>query len=181
MKKQRFGTIGTSLSLLALVLYASVLWAEPPLHEVHLESYSTPNWTTGLWEGDGTVYIDGVKYEGTFLHSADGESNKNGWHGTETQVFDVPGLGTIELAGTTKTVFAYVSPMYAGKGHRWHRYTSHLQITGGTGAFAAAQGEFHFGGFTEWFLDFTVTPPNPPMTAQAFEGAQAKVIGIQMP
>ena len=162
--------MGMSLGLLALVLSASALWADPPFHEVILESYSEPNWATGFWEGDAVIWIDGVKSEGTILYWAEGESNKNGWHGTEIKVYDFGPLGWFELSGTAKTTFAYVSPE-----HRWHRYGSRVTITDGTGVFEEAHGVFHFVGYTNWIL--TSLPPD----AYAFEGAQAIVVGIQSP
>jgi len=158
--------------LLTLTLSTSVSWAEQPFHEVTLESTSSPNWSTGFWEGPAIIYIDGIKYEGDVVYTGDGDSNKNIWQGTEFKVYSFGDLGTMELSGTAKTIFAYVAP---GDEHRWHRYSSHSQITGGTGAFAAAQGVFQFVGYTDWH----VYPAGPP-DAYAFEGTQAKIIGIQM-
>ena len=170
MSKQRVRIAGVSLGVLTVALWASVLWAEPPVREVILESFSEPNWATGNWEGPATIWIDGIKYEGDIVYSGDGEAKKNGWHGTEIKVYNFGDLGTLELSGTAKTSFAYVSPE-----HRWHRYTSHVQITDGTGAFAEAHGVFQFVGYTDWLL----YPAGPP-DAYAFEGAQANIVGIQM-
>ena len=170
MSKQRVRIAGASLGVLIVALCASVLWAEPPVTEVILESYSEPNWATGFWEGPATIWIDGIKYEGEIVFSGEGETKKNNYHGTEVKVYDFGDLGTFEVSGTNKTTFAYVSPE-----HRWHRYTSHVQITDGTGVFAEAHGVFLFVGYTDWLLN----PAGPP-DAYAFEGTQANIVGIQM-
>ena len=169
MSKQRIKFLtGVSLGLLAVVLCGSALWAEPPFHEVVLESYSSPTGPV-FWEGPAIIRIDGVKYLGTIVYSGEGVTNDNGWHGTEVKVYTFPGLGLLEVSGTAKTMFAYVSPE-----HRWHRYTSHVRITHGEGAFENAHGRFHFVGYTDWDLTW-VEPP------QAFEGTQARIHGIQLP
>jgi hypothetical protein len=171
MRKRRMRNLTVAgLGILAVILYAPVLWAEPPVSEVILESYSEPNWATGLWEGPATIWIDGIKYEGEIIFSGDGHQNINSYHGTEVKVYDFGGLGMLEVSGTNKTTFAYVSPE-----HRWHRYTSHVQITNGTGAFANAHGVFQFVGYTDWLLN----PAGPP-DAYAFEGTQAKIVGIEV-
>ena len=171
MTKQRIKILlSVSLGLLAVTLCTSVSWAEPPVCEVILESVSTPNWATGFWEGPATIWIDGIKHQGSILYAAEGETKKNSWHGTEIKVYDFGALGRLDLEGTAKTFFAYVSPE-----HRWHRYSSHARITGGTGAFEEAHGVFHFVGYTDWVIN---PPPNPP-EAYAFEGTRAKIVGIQ--
>jgi hypothetical protein len=169
MSKPRFKIlVGVTLGLLALVLCGSALRAEPPFSEVILESYSSPTGPV-YWEGPAIIWIDGDKYLGTIVYSGEGEINNNSWHGTEVKVYSFPGLGLLEVSGTAKTVFAYVSPE-----HRWHRYSSHVQITYGEGVFEKARGTFNFVGYTDWDLTFA----NPPL---AFEGTRAKVRGIQLP
>ena len=169
MSKLRTGILsGVSLGFLALVLCGSAAWADPPFHEVVLESFSSP---TGpeFWEGPAIIWIDGVKYTGTAIYSSEGEMHANSWSGTEVGVYDFPGLGLFEISGSARTVFAYISPE-----HRWHRYTSHLRITYGEGAFENAHGRFHFVGYTDWDLTWV----NPP---KAFVGSQARIHGIQLP
>jgi len=156
----------TSLTLLAVVLCVPSLWADPPVREVILESDSGPA-PSGFWEGPAIIWIDGIKYSGEIFYTAEGTMNQNGWHGTEVKVYDFGALGTLELSGRAKTIFAYVSPE-----HRWHRYSSNVRITGGTGAFAEAQGVFQFVGYTDWDL----TGTRPP---HAFEGTHSKIVGIQ--
>ena len=157
---------GVSLALLALVLCASVSWADPPVSEVILESDSWPA-ASGFWEGPAIIWIDGVRYTGEIFYTAEGKMNKNGWRGTEVKVYDFGALGTLELSGSARTRFSYVSP-----DHRWHRYSSNARVTGGTGAFTEAQGVFQFVGYTDWDLS-GVRPPH------AFEGTNSKIVGIQ--
>ena len=167
MSKQTINILaGASLGLLAVVLCAPALWAEPPVSEVILESDSWPA-PSGFWEGPAIIWVDGVKYSGQIYYSAEGKMNQNSWHGTELKVYDFGVLGTLEVSGSARTVFAYVSPE-----HRWHRYSSNVRITGGTGAFAMATGTFKFVGYTDWDL----TGAQPP---HAFEGTHSKIVGIQ--
>ena len=173
MSKQRIRILTVvSLGVLAAILCTPVLWAEPPAQEVTLESDSTWDWVDGNpWMGPAIIWIDGVRYEGTIAYSGDGKQNWNGWHGTETHIYNFPDLGELELSGIAKTTFAYVT-----EEHRWHRYTSHAKITGGTGAFAEAHGVFQFVGYTDWFL-----PPYylPPLNF-AFVGGKGMIVGIQV-
>jgi hypothetical protein len=171
MMKQGSGFLAKlTLGVLVVGLCASVSWAEPPVRQVILESYSSPNWATGFWEGPATIWIDGIKYEGDIVYIGEGKTKKNSWHGTEIKVYDFGALGRLDVEGTAKTSYAYFSPE-----HRWHRYSSHARITGGTGAFEKAQGVFQFVGYTDWLIN---PPPNPP-DAYAFEGTRAKIVGIQ--
>ena len=169
MSKQAISILTrVGIGLLALVLSAPALWAEPPVSDVILESDSWPT-PAGFWEGPATIWIDGVKYSGQVIAAADGKSNHNqdSWHGTEVKVYDFGALGALEVSGTARTVFAYVSPE-----HRWHRYYSNVRITGGTGVFAAAKGTFKFVGYTDWDLTWVLLP-------HAFEGTQSKIHGIE--
>jgi hypothetical protein len=169
MSKQRVRILTVaSLGLLAVILGSPALWAGPPA-QVILESDSWPSGPPPApWVGPAIIWIDGIKYEGTAEFVSEGESNKTGWHGTELQRYDFGDLGTLELSGTAKTTYAYISPE-----HRWHQYTSHMNITGGTGAFAEAQGVFQFVGYTDWDPNF-LRPPH------AFIATDAKIVGIQM-
>lgn len=168
MSKQRIKMLaGVSFGLLAVALWPSVAWAAPPVHEVILESDSWPM-DPEFWAGPAIIWIDGTKYAGSILYTGVGKMNENSWHGTEVKVYDFGALGILELEGTAKTSFAYVSPE-----HRWHRYTSHAKIVGGTGAFEQARGVFQFVGYTDWDL----TGSRPP---HAFEGTQASIVGIQV-
>ena len=172
MSKQWINILaGVSLGLLAVALCVPALWAKPPVQKVILESDSTWDWNDEHpWTGPAIIWIDGVRYEGEISYSGEGKMNWNGWHGTEIHVYDFPGLGTLELEGTAKTTFAFVTDE-----HRWHRYTSHAQITGGTGAFEEAHGVFQFVGYTDWLL-----PPyyGPPLNF-AFSGGKGMIAGIQ--
>jgi len=167
MNKQTITILASvSLALLAVVMHAPALWAAPPLSQVILESDSWPA-PSGFWEGPAIIWIDGIKYSGTVYVAAEGEMTKNSWHGTEVKVYDFGALGILEVSGSARTVFAYISPE-----HRWHRYTSNVRITDGTGAFATARGTFKFVGYTDWDL----TGAQPP---HAFEGTRSKIVGIQ--
>ncbi len=155
-----------SLGILALAFCLSASTGEPPV-EVILESESEP--APGGWVGPATIWLEGVKYEGTVLYTHVARTmNDNSWHGVETQIFDFGDLGTLTVSGTAMTTFDYVSPE-----HRWHHYTSHAKITGGTGAFEEAQGVFQFGGYTDWQL---VTG-----AGYGWGGAKAVIVGIQLP
>lgn len=168
MSKRKMKVLaGVSLALLALAWAVPESRAESASRKVILESKSSPI-DQVFWVGPALIWIDGVKYEGTLLYSGDGRMNKNSWHGTETHVYDFPALGTLELSGTAKTQFSYVAP-----DHRWHYYTSRLQITGGTGAFSEAHGVFRFGGNTEWHIP-------PPPAPYAFAGGKGTIVGIQL-
>lgn len=166
-KKRTKFLAGVSLGLLAVALGASVSWAKSPAREVILESYSSPT-PSGFWEGPAIMWIGEVKYDGWIFYAGEGRMNANGWHGTEIHVYDFGDLGTLEISGTAKTSFAYVSP-----DHRWHYYTSHLRVTGGTGAFSDAHGVFQFGGNTDWHVISPVLP-------FAFAGGQGVIVGIEL-
>jgi hypothetical protein len=171
MGKQRFGILaGASLGLLVVALCASASWAEPRAQEVILESSSSWDFDpTHPWTGPAIIWIDGDRYVGTISYAGEGRSNWNGWHGTEIHRYNFPGLGELELSGTAKTTFAYVTDE-----HRWHRYTSHVRITGGTGAFAEAHGVFQFVGYTDWLLP----PYHLPPSNFAFSGGKGMIVGI---
>jgi hypothetical protein len=162
--------IAVGFGILGLAICLSALAGEPPV-EVILESTSWPVEGEDYWAGPATIWLDGVKYEGTVLYMHERRTmNDNSWHGVETQQFDFGDLGTLEVSGTAMTTFDYVSP-----NHRWHHYTSHAKISDGTGAFAEAQGVFQFGGYTDWHF-----PPFPP-AGIGWGGATAKIVGIQLP
>jgi len=117
--------------------------------------------------GGDTVW-EGEAHEGTGLCQAIGKMNKNGWHGFEAHRYDFGELGSFELWVRAKTVFEVVEPT-----HRWHKYTAIGRITGGTGAFAEADGVFHFEGYTEfWF---------PPPRGEASMTAHGMIYGIEVP
>ena len=156
-------------ALLALALSSPALWADPPALEVTLESGSTWDFVDSHpWTGPAIIWIDGDRFEGTISYTGEGTMNRNGWHGTETHVYDFPGLGELVLSGTAKTYFAYVT-----EEHRWHRYSAHVMIVNGTGAFADASGVFQLVGYTDWLL-----PPYHPPSAFAFVGGTGMIIGI---
>ena len=160
-----------SFGVLALTICLSALAGEPPV-EVILESWSVPDPEPAeTWSGEATIWLDGIKYEGTVLYMHERRTmNDNSWHGVETQIFDFGDLGTLTVSGTARTKFDYVSPE-----HRWHYYTSHTKISDGTGAFAEAQGVFQFQGYTDWHF-----PPFPP-DGYGWGGATAMIVGIQLP
>ena len=173
MSKQRIWCLTVvSVGLLAVILCSPVVWAGSPAQEVILESDSMWDFDDEHpWTGPAVIWIDGVRYEGTITYTGEGKMNWNGWHGTETHIYDFPDLGELVLSGTAKTYFAFVTDE-----HRWHRYTSHAQITSGTGAFAGAHGVFKFVGYTDWLLP----PYHLPPEAFAFTGGDGMIVGIQV-
>jgi hypothetical protein len=173
MSKQRMSVLSLlGLGLLAAVLYSSVLWAESPAQPVILESNSTWDFVDEHpWTGPAIIWIDGVRYEGEIFYRGEGKMNWNGWHGTEYHDYYFPDLGWLYLSGTAKTSFAFVT-----EEHRWHRYSSHVKITGGTGAFAEAHGVFQLVGYTDWLLPPYYLPPE----AFAFTGGNGMIVGIEV-
>jgi hypothetical protein len=158
--------------LLALVLCAPVLWAGSPAQEVILESSSTWDFVQEhVWTGPAIIWIEGVRYEGEIFYHGEGKTNWNGWHGTEYHDYYFPDLGWLYLSGTGQTFFAFVTPE-----HRWHRYSSHVKITGGTGVFTEAHGVFQLVGYTNWLLP----PYHLPPEAFAFTGGTGMIGGIEM-
>ena len=105
MNKQKIKIlISVSFGILALAFCLSASGGKSPVSEVILESWSVPDpWPAETWSGEAIIWIDGVKYEGTFLYNAEGKMNKNNWHGTETHWYDFGDLGTFGLSGTAKT------------------------------------------------------------------------------
>ena len=159
-------------ALLMAVMCVPLLWAGSPAQEVILESSSTWDFDDKHpWIGPAIIWIDGVRYEGDFIYTGEGKTNFNGWHGTEYHEYFFPDLGWLYLEGTAITHFAFVTPE-----HRWHRYSAHVQITGGTGAFAEAHGVFQFVGYTNWLLP----PYHMPPEASAFAGGTGRIVGIQV-
>lgn len=173
MSRQGMSVVSVvGFGLLAVILCAPGLWAEPPVQEVMLESDSTWDFVDEHpWTGPAIIWIDGVRYEGTISYTGEGRMNWNGWHGTETHVYDFPELGELVLSGIARTHFAFVTDE-----HRWHRYSSHVKIVGGTGAFAEAHGVFQLVGYTDWLLP----PYHLPPSAFAFTGGKGMIVGIQV-
>jgi hypothetical protein len=164
--------IVVSLGLVTLMLCTPALWAGPPAQEVILESDSTWDFDdANPWTGPAIIWIDGVRYQGEIFYHGEGKMNFNGWHGTEYHDYFFPDLGWLYLSGTAKTSFAFVTPE-----HRWHRYSSHVKIVGGTGAFAEAHGVFQLVGYTNWLLPPYYLPPE----AFAFTGGKGMIVGIEV-
>ena len=159
-------------ALLVAAVFAPLLWAGSPAQKVTLESSSTWDFDdANPWIGTAIIWIDGVRYVGEFFYTGEGTTNFNGWHGTEYHEYFFPDLGWLYLEGTATTKFAFVTPE-----HRWHRYSAHVQITGGTGAFAEAHGVFQFVGYTNWLLPPYYIPPE----ASAFAGGTGTIVGIEL-
>ena len=176
MSRQGMSVVSVvGFGLLAVVLCSPVLWAGSPAQEVILESDSWWDFVEEhVWTGPAIIWIDGDRYEGEIFYRGEGKMNWNGWHGTEHHDYyfpDLAGGSWLYLSGTAKTSFAYVTPE-----HRWHRYSSHVKIIGGTGAFAEAHGVFQLVGYTDWLLP----PYHLPPSAFAFTGGTGMIVGIQV-
>jgi len=174
MNKQRIKILTVvTFGVVALAICLSAFADEAPVNEVILESISRPVEGQDYWEGPATIWLDGVRYDGTVLYTHEGGTmDDNRWYGVETQNFDFGDLGTLTVSGTAVTTFDYVSP-----NHRWHHYTSHTKITSGTGAFAQADGMLLFAGYTDWEVD---PETGFPVSGSGWGGAMAKIVGIQV-
>jgi len=175
MNKQSIKILtAVTFGIVALAICLSAFAGEPAVSEVILESISRPVEGQDYWEGPATIWLDGVRHDGTVLYMHEGGTmDDNRWYGVETQTFDFGDLGTLTVSGTAVTTFDYVSP-----NHRWHHYTSHAKITSGTGAFAQANGMLLFAGYTDWETD---PETGVPVSGSGWGGAMAKIVGIQLP
>jgi len=175
MNKHRIKILtAVTFGVIALAICLSTFAGESPVSEVILESTSRTVEGQDYWEGPATIWLDGVMYDGTVLYMHEGGMmDDNRWYGAETQNFDFGDLGTLTVSGIAITTFDYISP-----NHRWHHYTSHAEITNGTGAFAEANGVLLFRGYTDWETD---PETGFPISGYGWSGAMAKIVGIELP
>ena len=107
MNKQRIKILTVvTFCLAALAICLSAFAGEPSVTEVILESISRPVEGQDYWEGPATIWLDGVRYDGTVLYMHEGGTmDDNRWYGGETQNFDFGDLGTLTVSGTGVTTF----------------------------------------------------------------------------